>query len=302
MLHDGIGVPRVGIEDLKGGKNTTKAVMDGAKAKGFLDPFQAVNKINDVEVSWTLGKMVLYASSEIPPPSEKALAVGFGSNVKGIPGDFQYPGGMPRPYESDDDWHRLFVEHPNRIPGFFIMIFIVVFIFFLILGKDKRAAAKQSLKNLFTRKQGKDPLHRKHKRGFAGKLLGGFGFGSGSSTTNYERVDLEDGDAVNEFELEEQYIDSSDEENALSDSSEGSKVGHTSGWATPRLNGEGTAGAPSYFGNAPGGSDVLGQGVGLGLGPPPGRIDVLSRTVSRERIKSRANSPKRGKGMSKLDE
>jgi Golgi apyrase len=299
MLHDGIGVPRVGIEDLKGGKNTTKAVIDGAKAKGFLDPFQAVNKINDVEVSWTLGKMVLYASSEIPPPSELALAVGFGSNVKGIPEDFQYPGGMPRPYESDDDWHRLFVEHPNRIPGFFIMIFIVVFIFCLILGKEKRTAVKQTIKNLFTRKQGKDPLHRKHKRGLAGKLLGGFGFGSNSSITNYERVDLEDGDAVNEFELEEQYIDSSDEENALSDSSEGSKVGHTSGWATPRLNGEATAG---YFGNAPGGSDVLGQGVGLGLGPPPGRIDVLSRTFSRERIKSRANSPKRGKGMSKLDE
>jgi Golgi apyrase len=188
MLHDGIGVPRVGIEDLKGGKNTTKAVIDGAKAKGFLDPFQAVNKINDVEVSWTLGKMVLYASSEIPPPSEEALAVGFGSNVKGIPEDFQYPGGVPRPNESDDDWHRLFVEHPKRIPAFFVMIFIFIFIFCLILGKEKRSAARKSIMNIFAPKQGKDPLHRKHRRGFVGKLFGGLG-GSGSSGTNYERVD-----------------------------------------------------------------------------------------------------------------
>jgi len=138
MLHDGIGVPRVGIEDLNGSTNTTKDVIDNAKAKGFLDPFQAVNKINKVELSWTLGKMVLYASSEIPPPSEEALAVGFGSNVPGIPADFQYPGGIPRLYESDSDWHRLFVENPQRIPGFFIMIFIVIFIFCLILGKEKK--------------------------------------------------------------------------------------------------------------------------------------------------------------------
>jgi Golgi apyrase len=300
MLHDGIGVPRVGIEDLKGGKNTTKAVIDGAKKKGFLDPFQAVNKINDVEVSWTLGKMVLYASSEIPLPSEKALAVGFGSNVKGIPEDFQYPGGVPRPYESDDDWHRLFVDHPERIPAFFIMIFIFIVIFCLILGKEKRSAAKQSIKNIFARKQGKDPLHRKRGRGLAGKLFGSLG-GSSGLGTNYERVDLEDGDAVNEFELEEAYIDSSDEENALSDSSEGSKVGKTSGWATPRITTEADVGAPSYFSGAPAGAEVLNQGVGLGLGPP-GRIDVLTRTISRERIKSRANSPKRGYGMSKLDE
>ncbi|KAF1945236.1 hypothetical protein EJ02DRAFT_509688 [Clathrospora elynae] len=299
MLHDGIGVPRVGIEDLSGSKNTTKAVLDNAKAKGFLDPFQAVNKINDVEVSWTLGKMVLYASSEIPPPSESALAVGFGSNFPGIPNDFQYPGGVPKAYESDSDWHRLFVENPRRIPGFFIMVFILVFIFCIILGKERRSAAKQSLANLFlAKKQGKDPLHRRRGReGLAAKL---FGSGSSSSSNaNYERVDLEDGDAANEFELEETYLDSSD--NELSDDSEGSRLGRTSGWATPQVKTD-TAGAPSYFVSQ--GSDVIHQGAGLGLGPQTvfGRTGLLSRTDSRERIKSRANSPKRAKGMSKLDE
>jgi Golgi nucleoside diphosphatase len=296
MLHDGIGVPRVGIEDLGNSKNTTKEVIDKAKEKGFLDPFKPVDKINDVEVSWTLGKMVLYASSEIPPPSQEALAVGFGSNVAGIPADFQYPGGVPKAYESESDWHRLFVDNPRRIPGFFIMIFIVIFIFCIILGKERRASAKQSLTNIFARKQGKDPMHRRRGRGLSSKL---FGLGGPSTTQPYERVDLEDGQAANEFELEETYLDSSD--NELSDSSESSRLGRTSGWATPQIKTEAPS-PQSYFGVQ--GSDVLSQGAGLGLGPPSAfdRTGLLSRTDSRERIRSRASSPKRPKGMGKLDE
>ncbi|KAI0622843.1 nucleoside diphosphatase protein [Pyrenophora tritici-repentis] len=266
MLHDGIGVPRVGIEKMPGNKNTTKAVINNAKAKGFLDPFQAVNKINDVEVSWTLGKMVLYASSEIPPPTEQALAVGFGSNAPGIPSDFQYPGGTPTPYESDSDWHRLF---------------------------EKRKAAAQTFAKFFKPKHGKDPLHRRRGRSFPAKL---FGLRNSSPSTNYERVDLEDGDAANEFELDETYIDSSD--NDLSDSSDGSKVGVTSGWATPQIKNEVAGATPMYFSAGTAG-DAVREGTGLGLGPP-GAFE-LGRTYSRERIKSRASSPKRSK-MGVLDE
>ncbi|KAJ4368153.1 Golgi apyrase [Neocucurbitaria cava] len=301
MLHDGIGVPRVGIEELKGSKNTTKAVLDNAKAKGFLDPFQAVNKINDVEVSWTLGKMVLYASSEVPPPSDQALAVGFGSNVpSGIPANFQYPGGTPLPLESDNDWHRLFIENPRRIPGFFIMIFIIIFIFCIILGKEKRASARKSISKLFTRgRQGKDPLHRRRRGFLAGKLFGG-----SSSGQAYERVDLEDGEAANDFELEETYLDSSDNDNDFSDSSDGSRMGRTSGWATPQAKKDTAVAAPNYFSGATA-NDLVSQGAGLGLAPQSAfdRMGLLSRTDSRERIRSRASSPKRGKGgMSKLDE
>lgn len=296
MLHDGIGVPRVGIEGLDDSQNTTKAVLDNAKAKGFTDPFQAVNKINDIELSWTLGKMVLYASSEIPPPSEEALAVGFGSNALGIPADFQYPGGTPKAYESESNWHRLFVEHPQQIPGFFIMIFIIVVIFCLILGKERRSAVKQSISRIFNSKQGKDPLHRRRGRSFPAKF---FGFGGSSSANQqpYERVDLEDGELANEFELEETHLDSSD--NELSDSSEESKLGRTSGWATPQIKTEPVS-APSYFGSTTG--ELARDGMGLGLGLPGGAFE-LSRTVSRERIKSRTSSPKRAKStMSKLDE
>lgn len=271
MLHDGIGVPRVGIEPLlSSGKNSTKAINDKAKEKGFLDPFQAVNKINDVEVSWTLGKMVLYASSEIPMPSEDALAVGFGSNEPGIPKDFQYPGGTFHPYESASNWHRLFIEHPQKIPAFFLMMFIFCFIIGLIIGKERRSKIWKCCMKPFTRPLGKDPLHRRRGRSLPIAKL--FGLGNNQS---YERVDLENPDAANEFELE---VFSSDDE------SDGSN-GHTSGWATPQMKKD----PPGYFG------DVIGQGAGLVLTPGSafGRGGLMSQTDSRERIRSRASSPKR---------
>ncbi|EPS43321.1 hypothetical protein H072_2696 [Dactylellina haptotyla CBS 200.50] len=105
VLHDGIGIPRIGLDTLGSDHNATEDLIDGAKDKGFLDPFQAVDDIHDVEVSWTLGKMVLYATSVIPPKkkphdSSSALPVGFGSNtLKGesIPADFEYAGGGDNP-------------------------------------------------------------------------------------------------------------------------------------------------------------------------------------------------------------
>ncbi len=289
MLHDGIGVPRVGIEDLDGSQNTTEALLDSVKSKGYIDPFKAVDKIDDKELSWTLGKIVLYASSEVTLPSDDALAVGFGSNMPGIPPNFQYPGGIAHPYESDSNWHRLFVEHSEKIPAFFIMIFIIVFIFCVALGKERRAYVRKYIINLLPKKQGKDPLHRRRGggsgRSFPAKL---FGLG-GSSNQAYERVDLEDGDPDNDFELEESYIDS--EDNDFSDSD----GGRASGRATARHKSETT----SISG------DLLSQGSSLGLGPQTAfdRTGLLSRTESRERIRSRASSPKRTKGgLRKLNE
>ncbi|TDZ17361.1 Golgi apyrase [Colletotrichum orbiculare MAFF 240422] len=78
---------------------------DKVKEKGFSDPFQPVNKIDGVEVSWTLGKIVLYAAGQVPPKSS-ALPVGFGSNVADG-ADFELAGSQHSPMDGgdeDDDW------------------------------------------------------------------------------------------------------------------------------------------------------------------------------------------------------
>ncbi|OQV09609.1 hypothetical protein CLAIMM_13714 isoform 2 [Cladophialophora immunda] len=174
MLHDGIGIPRVGLEDTEvSSHNGTKEVLESAKGKGFLDPFQAVNKIKSTEVSWTMGKMLLYASAEIPPGSDGDLPVGFGSNVPGIPEDFQYPGGgllqaapdyhagapatdLQGTTGGDDGNSQSITDHihdtlfnsdaPHRLPGFIFFLLILIIAAFYLCGRERRSRIYLSLR------------------------------------------------------------------------------------------------------------------------------------------------------------
>jgi Golgi apyrase len=237
MLHDGIGIPRVGLETekAKAAHNGTKAVLDAAKEKGFLNPFQAVNDINDVEVSWTLGKMVLYAASQIPGPDEKALAVGFGSNIPGsqLPNDFQFAGGssiaLPTDLEDDDvDWHdKLFTSSSSRrLPGFLLFLLILLVAAFLLCGRDRRTSLLRKAGFSSSGKGGK----RRSNNLVLGKLFGS----SNNHPTGpaYERV-LEGGIGPDPSDFELYDLNDggdSDSENSNNDN------GKTSGWATPKLN------------------------------------------------------------------
>ncbi|KAF4634113.1 hypothetical protein G7Y89_g4001 [Cudoniella acicularis] len=310
VLHDGIGIPRVGIE--KGvdapGYNKTKEVAAHGKDKTFLDPFQAVNKIDGMEVSWTLGKMVLYAAGQIPPSSHEAGPVGFGSNVVGIPADFQEAGSNsnPVPIGDDDSWSEAAEDlaekaHSRSTPGFLLFMLILIFIGYIFRKRERRMRFYRGVSNTFRRAR-RPGSPRKGGRGFfsAGKLFGG---------PSYERV-LEDGEAAGEFELGD--VDSDENEN--SDSSESSRLGRASGLATPRMNVMNfDTGSSNYFDS--------GQGppsIGLGLNGIPNAMDrsgLVVRTESRERLapslqmlgagrRSRTGSPTRMKSplMTPLEE
>lgn len=161
MLHDGIGIPRVGIEGLSSSFNSTSNV---GKPKGYLAPFQAVDSIKSTEVSWTLGQMLLYASSTIPPPDDEHsdfLPVGFGSNEPNtpIPADFVYPSlnHGPPPHDTSplltdgttesgstslsDKFHDTLFhsDAPHRLPGFIFFLLIVVIAIFYLCGRERRA-------------------------------------------------------------------------------------------------------------------------------------------------------------------
>ncbi|KAI9836668.1 MAG: hypothetical protein M1819_001304 [Sarea resinae] len=292
MLHDGIGIPRVGLEDTRSSQhNGTKEVLQHAKEKGYLDPFQSVDKIKDTEVSWTLGKMILYASSQVPPPADDALPVGFGGNVPGVPVDFQFAGSDYAPLpdsayadDGDDDWHDKLLNSKasRRIPGFILFILILCIAVYFLYGRDRRKMVFQRMKRAYRR--GRDNSDRRRAR--RGKI---FGFGN---SRHYDRV-LEDGDAARDFELDQ--VDS----DGHSDSSDGSRVGRSSGWATPRV--------PSSFENASSGYfDVVStQGVGSGFGSANAssnaidRSGVVVRTESRERLAAGSgNSDKRSRNGS----
>lgn len=73
VLHEGIGLPRI-VDP--GGNSTTdgEKVAEQAGQKGLGRPaFQSMDSVGDIAISWTLGKMVLEASKEVPPLSAKAV-------------------------------------------------------------------------------------------------------------------------------------------------------------------------------------------------------------------------------------
>ncbi|KAH8808910.1 nucleoside phosphatase family-domain-containing protein [Xylogone sp. PMI_703] len=277
VLHDGIGIPRVGIEQSSKGPeiNVTKGVQEHSKGKSFLNPFQAVDKIEDTEVSWTLGKMVLYAAGQIPP-SDHALPVGFGSNVAGIPPDFQFAGSNSSlvPGDGDGDWSDevddLIEEaHERSSSGLFLFIIIVVVVGYLFRRRDRRMRFYTKLQSTFRRSR-RPGSPRKPNRGFASKLFG-------RSSGNYDRV-MEDPEAAQEFEL----CEADSDENDHSDSSDSSRAGRSSGLATPKLN-VSSYEKGNFFENAP----VVGLGINNGgLPNAMDRSGLVVRTESRERLNS----------------
>jgi hypothetical protein len=276
MLHEGIGVPRVGLEmgvSGTGTNGTTKQLIEGAKSKGFLDPFQAVDKIEGTEVSWTLGKMVLYAASQIPPSPEAPEPVGYGTNIPGtpVPLDFKLPGGSDFKLADDitdvgvedetdgineaeveeADWHdALFRDSPRRMPGFLLFLVILLVLAFLLCGRERRAALVAKARRIMGMSKGASP--------HLGK---------------YNQVLRNDPEAAGEFELGEGYA--SDESDVGSEGATSSRaVGKVPGWATPTMEGNGSPGKKF-------------TGLGIQSG------GLMSRTDSRERM-SRSGSPRGG--------
>jgi len=303
ILHDGIGVPRVGLEQGKGSisdsKNKTDTIIDNAKDRGFLDPFQAVDEIHDTEVSWTFGKMVLYASSQMPGP-EDAPAVGFGSNTPGstaLPKDWQYPSGrldaLPTPGSDADEqeWQdRIFhSSYSRRIPGIVIFLLILTLAAYLLCGRERRLSLWHKVLSLFGRYPGTPRGKRPKKLGLSSKLFG-------NSEPQYERV-MEEAD-LDDFEMSDM---SADERRSDSSADGRPRTGRASGCATPSIRGL----SPDIARASPkratylDGPAVAGASHGLGI-TPFDRSGLLSRVESKERLAprpataaSRAGSPKR---------
>lgn len=149
VLHEGIGIPKT----LSNQTNTEERDFEG-----FTAPFRAVDKIDSVELSWTLGRMVLYASAQVPAASG-AASVGFGSNTL-KPSNWQFGGSgaevaiTPGPKAGSQQGATnttLISDSSNsasstletatsshRIPGIALFFLIFILAAALLMGRDRR--------------------------------------------------------------------------------------------------------------------------------------------------------------------
>lgn len=296
VLHDGLGIPRIGLETGgAGGYNASHEVHESHPGRtGFLDPFKAIDKIDGTEVSWTLGKMLLFAAGQVPPSSDSALPVGFGSNVADVPADFQYAGSSSHfvPIGGDEeDWSETadeVFEHGSSSSVIILLVLLVV-ISYIFRKRDTRNRFFQSASSLVRRNR-RPGSPKKAGRGMF-STAGNF-FGAHTTRGSYDRIGvLEDG-TLNDYELGD--VDTDDTDG--SDAGEGPRAncGLTSGLATP------TTSSVAYDGFFDRTTRCL-RGDG-----------VVVRTESRERLslgnlncgrRSRAASPSRSKStMSPLEE
>lgn len=155
VLHDGFGVPRLTREfenPPSSSHNTTQDLADSAKSHGFLDPFTSVDRIGGVEVSWTLGKVVLYSSSTVNSlnvPAGKEIGdadamymVGFGPNNNRLysEGEFYTTSGLVVPMASTGALARLSESFAmgRRIPGLILLLTMICVAVWLVMGKERR--------------------------------------------------------------------------------------------------------------------------------------------------------------------
>ena len=91
VLHDGIGIPRVGKERIsESAHNGTEELREGARKAGFDGAFNSAESLEGTEVSWTLGKVVLLAAADVQLPTTTTttkshaenLPIGFGPNLR----------------------------------------------------------------------------------------------------------------------------------------------------------------------------------------------------------------------------
>lgn len=128
ILHEGFGLPRLGL-DVPDETNEKDADRMKKIDKVHV-PFKSADSVNGGELSWTLGKILLFASSQIEPNDKKALDIGiYPSTISGK--DFVIGSGvLDKPaYDSDSD-------DENEENTIYSVIFIFLLFFFIYhIGK-----------------------------------------------------------------------------------------------------------------------------------------------------------------------
>jgi Golgi apyrase len=80
ILHDGFGIPygsQVGESVTRANKRLQRRLVQPEHID-FLDPFQSAVDVNGVELSWALGRAILYSSSQVRASSaNKEMSVGY---------------------------------------------------------------------------------------------------------------------------------------------------------------------------------------------------------------------------------
>ena len=145
VLYEGIGVPMTAPDTSHASQPNISDGTSSSFDDGAIDPFLPVNKIHGVEFSWTLGTMLLHASTQIPSTGT-SLPVGFGSAGDGIAVDFDHSGKPLKSYPTGEADTPPGNMHGRSSFGIFaLMLMGIVLLVLLVCGRDRRGSLVRRL-------------------------------------------------------------------------------------------------------------------------------------------------------------
>ncbi|KAI3403148.2 YND1 [Candida oxycetoniae] len=128
VLHDGFELPRLGIELNR--EESGDADVNDVTEKHV--PFKSAESVGGEELSWTLGKILLYASSQIESSNKDSGSMKIGIQPSDISGNSFIPGGTTIGKEyfneedySDDEKDSAFGHAVYSILFFLLLIFFI---------------------------------------------------------------------------------------------------------------------------------------------------------------------------------
>lgn len=134
ILHEGFELPRIGFETDESSENENENNKDTDITKVHV-PFKSANSVEGEELSWTLGKILLFASSQIEPRDKQEGAKEIGIYPSEISGKKFVPGGIIHfkdgNYLSDDDDDDNDEKNSKLFHAMYSLIFILLLFFFI---------------------------------------------------------------------------------------------------------------------------------------------------------------------------
>ncbi|CAK9441191.1 uncharacterized protein LODBEIA_P50600 [Lodderomyces beijingensis] len=187
VLHEGFELPRIGFEldsDESQDENSKKIMSKHV-------PFKSADSVEGEELSWTLGKILLFASSQIEPAAKDKSQPVIGIFPSEISGHKFIPGGASKSgYTLDDDSD----DEQDGALGHFIysIIFFFLLAFFIYnFGKGHLGKWGNGLRRFEV------PFELKRKIGSAASRVGFlrkyFGDRGAASYQQLEQINLEEG-------------------------------------------------------------------------------------------------------------
>ncbi|CAK7900954.1 golgi apyrase [[Candida] anglica] len=149
VLHEGFELPRL---DVDATPETDKSAEELAKELTNKHiPFKSADSVNGDELSWTLGKMLLFASSQIRPGYENDKNVGiYPSEISGQ--DFVPGGGSTRYISNHQDGKSDYDSDLEDIlegQSFFIVPFILILLIVMaVFARKSKIISESKLKKI----------------------------------------------------------------------------------------------------------------------------------------------------------